>query len=634
MFQRIKHFFLFQRRPGEDWSKGKRAGFWVWNVGFVVLSSVGAAAVSLLLAVGPYPLDYMDGYWERPIILVLNILPAVFLGLLFYALTRRPAAGYLLNCLVVLGLSVANFYKLMFRDDPLLFTDLTVAREAAEMLGRYRLFMTNKLGACLLAAALGFLFMLACVRGQLPRRGQMTGVIGLLAAAGCLLSYLLCTDTEIYEGEAAYFDAVEHRWSATEQYIARGFLYPFLYSTNGAVERIPKGYREAAARAVLDRYEDTDIPEDQKVNVVCVMLEAYNDFTRFGVPELTHDVYEVWHQLEDEGYSGNLVTNIFAGGTVDTERSFLTGFSSLPDFRGTTNSYAWYFQDQGYLSGGLHPSFQWFYNRININKHLGFQRYLYVENYFGQLTGGKVAFDSIFFPELIREYEEVEKLGKPYFCFSVSYQGHGPYNTERCWWGERGDFVVDDGTYSDEQQYILDNYFGSIEDTNEHLKELTDYFREDGRPVVLVLFGDHNPWMGDGGSLYRAMGVDMDLSTEQGFLNYYSTRYIIWANDAAKEILGNDFQGEGPELSPCFLMNQVFELCGWTGPAYMQAIQEAADRVPIQNIPTGRCFAAGSDTDELTVEEEEIAARYRQLEYYYQRNFRYNGLEQDYEWID
>ena len=74
-------------------------------------------------------------------------------------------------------------------------------------------------------------------------------------------------------------------------------------------------------------------------------------------------------------------------------------------------------------------------------------------------------------------------------------------------------------------------------------------------------------------------------------------------------------------------MNQVFEQCGWTGPAYLQAIQEAAERVPVQNVPTDRSFASDSGSGELTAEEERIEARYRQLEYYYQRNFHYKSLE-------
>ena len=63
------------------------------------------------------------------------------------------------------------------------------------------------------------------------------------------------------------------------------------------------------------------------------------------------------------------------------------------------------------------------------------------------------------------------------------------------------------------------------------------------------------------------MGISLDTTTEQGFRNYYSTWYTIWGNQAAKTQLGQSFQGQGPDLSPCFLMNQVFEMIGWDGPS-------------------------------------------------------------------
>ena len=40
----------------------------------------------------------------------------------------------------------------------------------------------------------------------------------------------------------------------------------------------------------------------------------------------------------------------------------------------------------------------------------------------------------------------------------------------------------------------------------------------------------------------------------EGFSQYYATHYIIWANSAARERLGQSFQGNGKTVSPCFLM--------------------------------------------------------------------------------
>lgn len=492
------------------------------------------------------------------------------------------------------------------------------------MAGKYHLFLNWKLLLVLFCVAAGFLFLHFLVRGRPFGRGR--AICAMAGVTACTLLYPAVLDDALYQ-RTAYYDRLNNIWSATQQYIARGFLYPFLHSISDAIETPPENYSPARAEAILSAYTDADIPEEEKVNIIGIMLEAYNDFTKFGVPDLAMDVYEVWHDLEAEGYSGDLVTNIFAGGTVDTERCFLTGFSDLVNFRTRTNSYAWYFRSQGYAVEGMHPCYEWFYNRENINESLGFENYYFVENYFSPLTNGDVALDDVFFPELLKTYQAAEESDQPYFSFSVTYQGHGPYNTDVCWWGEKGDYVVADGTYTEEQQYILDNYFGSIYNTNQHLKELTDYLRTDDEPVILILFGDHMPWMGDGNSVYEAMGLNLDLSSPEGFFNYYATRYLIWANDAAKEVLGADFTGEGPALSPNFLMNEVFRLCGWEGPAFMQATQQVMDRVPVMNNPTGLYVENGTLTGTLSPEGQALVEDYDILQYYYRSHFAYDEVE-------
>ena len=146
--------------------------------------------------------------------------------------------------------------------------------------------------------------------------------------------------------------------------------------------------------------------------------------------------------------------------------------------------------------------------------------------------------------------------------------------------------------------------------------------------MVLVLFGDHNPWLGDGNWVYHNLGINLDLSTEEGFTNYYGTRYLIWANDAAKEALGTDLTGEGPAISPNYLMTEFFDLCGWTGPAYMQAIREVKEQVPVINVPTGLYVENGTLTERLSSAGEELVKRYEALEYHSGKHFLYEDLDQ------
>ena len=594
----------------------------LWQLLWVVLSGLGLGAVSLLLAIGPYPLALLHGYLESPLLLYLNLAPVVALALLGYGLFRSPHRGFVFAAVLTLGFSVGSYFKLFFRDDPLMMADLFLLKEAGNMAGNYRLFLDWYLAIALFCVLGGYLFLRLFVRRRLPKGSRPRHVTVLL---GCTLALLLTPSIlsdSLYDGKGARYQYLENQWSATQQYIAHGFVYPFLHSAVDAVDLPPQDYDKDSAQALLEQYTDADIPGDKKVNVIGIMLEGYNDFTKFDIPDLSPQVYEVWHQLEAEGVAGDLVTNIFAGGTVDTERCFLTGYSELKNYRGAVNAYPWYFQSQGYTVEGMHPCFQWFYNRLNINQYMGFENYYFVENYFESLVGNTTAPDRIFFPELLKTYREKTADGSPYFTFSVTYQGHGPYASEGYYWGGEPPVPPSD-RYTPEQRNILNNYLGSIRDTNQYLKEFTDALRKDDTPVVLVLFGDHNPWMGDGNSVYQALGVNFDMNTAEGFTNYYGTRYIIWANDAAKEALGRDFSGEGPTISPSFLMNELFRQCGWTGPAYLQATNEVMDQVGVINIPTGLYMEQGQLTDVLSAEGAALVKSYHDLQYYVQKEFFY-----------
>ena len=619
--KRFLTFFLFQPRPEAGWSVKRRVGFWTWNLGWLLAAAAGLASVSLLLAVGHYGLDLGRGYFERPIILLLNLLPCVGLMFLMYGLTGRASWAFAVTAAAVLGFSVGNYYKLVFRDDPLMFADLFLLKEAGNMVGSYRLFLDKKLALALVCAVGGWVFLHFLVRGKLVGRERaITAVLSVLVMAALAPAYL---DAGMYNIRTAYYERLDNRWSSTQQYIARGFVYPFLHSITETLPNPPEGYSERETAALLARYENADIPEDKKVNIVGIMLEAFADFSIYEQIEYQQDVYAIYHALEAEGYSGTLLDNIFAGGTVDTERAFLTGMApGNLNYRSNTSSYAWYLKSQGYRTSGDHPCYAWFYNRRNVNGYLGFDSYRFVENYYTQFTNNNVAPDRVFMPELTASVMEQLEDEAPLFSFSVSYQGHGPYNDDICWWGEVDDYIanhdLDQGTRT-----ILANYFGSVMDTQRYLAEMADAFRASGEPIVLVVFGDHKPWLGNGNSVYNALGIDLSGGDRESFYNYWSTRYLIWANDAAREVIGRDIAGVGPDISPCFLMNVLFERLGWKGDAYMQAVDECRREAPV--IHNGNMYITADGElktfSELTQEQAALVRRFRDLEYYRLRHY-------------
>ena len=605
--------FLFRKRPEDGLSAPRRAAFWLWNGLLMLGAALALGLLCLMLAPAQYGWELFYDYLDHPALVALNLLPPVVLMALLYGLSGRAWLAYALTSLPVLGLAAGNAYKMFFRDDPVIAADLLLLGEAGNMAGKYQLFLFGKLAAALGCALVSALLLALLARGR-PLGRFRAGIAGTALACAAALSPLYASD-QVYQ-DNAYEEHID-KWSVTQQYVSRGLLYPFLHSVKDAFPRPPEGYDQREAEGWLAQYEDAAIPEDKKVNLVGIMLEAFTDFSQFEEIQFSQDVYAVWHALEQEGYSGSLLANIFAGGTVNTERAFLTGVGDGNyDYRGDAPSYVRYLKGQGYRATGSHPSYNWFYNRQNVNAYLGFDSYRFTEDYFGPVYGADpVLNDDGFLPDLTRTVLEQLEQDAPLFSFSVTYQGHGPYGDRECWWGEPEDFFTNPGL-DDASRYILSNYLGSVMATQRHLADMVDAFRASDEPIVLVVFGDHKPWLGNGNSVYHALGVTLDQDSQEGFYNYWSTPYLIWANGAAKAALGRDVRGKGPDISPCFLMNVLFEQLGWTGDAYMQAVDPCRAELPVIHSHGARLTAAGELTAQLPPEQKELARRFLCLSYY------------------
>lgn len=532
--------------------------------------------MNLWFGTGRYGKELFDFYFTQPYLVLLNELPFVALIFLLWALTNRAWIAFLGTGVFTLIYSWAEYWKLMGRNDPILADDLTIISEGLKMGGSY-ITVTWQIVASALLVLLGTLVFWKLFRGRLPKLLPRLGLAVLVIGASALLYTKVYRDIQLYtEGFECWSEL--NPWIEGDVFLSRGCMYPFLNSIRSSKVRTPEGYQAEEARALLEQYESDDIPEERKVNVIVVMYEAFADLSLCTDRITAADPYVSYHQLRDESYHGRLVTNIFAAGTIDTERCVLTGFSLLTNFRRPSWSYARYFASQGYALNGSHPGFESFYNRNNVNANLGIENYLFKENHYDALSPDRLAPDAVFLPEIVRLCREELKSADHVFSFNVTYQNHGPYSAEK----EHFDTPYVPAKGLDSASYtIVNNYLAGVEDTGNQMLAMAELLREDDTPWILVFFGDHKPWLGDQASVYAELGIDLSSGSEEAYLNYYSTEYLIWANDAAKARLEDDFTGEGPAISPCYLMNLLFEHCGWKGPSFLKLSEEVRARLPV-----------------------------------------------------
>lgn len=570
------------------------------------LSCLFLGLVSLYFSAGSHGLRLFLWYLTQPMVLTLNLLPYLLLGLLLLALTGRSWLAFGLDAAVCLFFSWAQFWKLMARSDPIYAEDLLILAEAQQMAGQYiqltPAILCSAIAVIALTAALWFF------------RSRPLKPLPRLSMAAAVVALALWLSPNVYTSGRVYNSLKVcpklNQWIDTNRYISRGGIYPFLNSIPAAVPSPPEGYDEEAAKAILSRFPSDDIPEDERVSIIVTQLEAFCDLSGLTDRITGPDPYAAYHALLDESFHGRLLPNVFAGGTIDTERCVLTGFSRLESFRRPSWSYARYFAEQGYTIQGAHAGYEAFYNRLNVNENLGIPGYRFIENHFRDFVSG-IPGDEVLLPD-ITEHALSAMASAPVFSFNVTYQNHGPYSADSARFDEP---FVPQGELSDSDYHIVNNYLFGIRDTARQMAAMTDAFRTREEPVILVFFGDHKPWLGEQSVTYEALGIDITSDADAAFYNYYATDYLIWANDAARAALDSDFTGIGPDISPCFLMNVLFRQCGWDGPGYTSLTDPLLDAVPMLHT-SGRYLLDGSLTDSLPADLQELVTQMEQVQYY------------------
>lgn len=595
-------------------NKKKYLGLGIGGVLACIVVSVLLSVGSLYFATDKYGIEMFQSYFENGYIVFLNTLPVFFSIMFVFLICNQLWIGISITSILVIVLSLINYFKLLFRDDPFLVEDLTLFSEMKNMTGRYKIRINKDMIFWILGMTV-VIFVVwklrKIIKIEMQIRTRIISVIMIvLCGIGCMNRFIL--NDEYYQKTENI--ALINRWGSTQQFISRGFIYPFLYSSKDAGMKKPDGYNKKKIENSLKDIKEDDIPEDKKVNIIAIMMEAYGDFSVYPQIEFDseNDPYAAFNRIKDITYHGNLLTDIFAAGTVRTERRFITGADTYPSLRKNTYSYARYFTDQGYCVEGSHPCYSWFYNRINVNDHLGFSKYDFYESRYSELANGEIAGDNVLFPELYKDLKNSIDDGIPYFNRSVTYQNHGPYSTEQLY---DTSYVIKQEDYTDDEYNILNNYLSGIKNTGEELEKLIEEIESLDEPCVLVAFGDHKPWLGEGNSVYEMLGIDLDVSTLEGFYNYYATPYIMYANDAAKQITGNQFVGEGADLAPNYLMNELFEKLGYDGPAFMK-ITDLVRKTTTAH--SGDIFMEnGEVVDKLSDEDQQVWDQYKKYEYYF-----------------
>lgn len=529
---------------------------------------------------------------HQPSLLLLNLLPILALLLWLLLLTGRRLFSVSLTGTIWILLAIAQRIKGEMRQEPLLPTDLALAKEALAIV---KTFPIGRVALLLLLAAALLALLLFSYRAEKPRAPLPLRLVCACTAFFCLLglNQLCYADADRYDS----YPTFENPNMLLNQYDARGLVYSFLHQYNAMQTHTPSGYHAAEFAALEDTdwtspvFDPAQPLDAQQPHIVMIMGESFSDLSEN--PHLdfsrTGDPLENFKAIcaEEGTVSGHIIVPNFGGGTSNTEYDVLTGCATRyldteqPAYsliHQPFDALPYQLRLLGYDTLAIHPGNAWFYNRQNVYPDLGFEECHFLEDSFDfetQEIAGYVN-EAATFDQIIETLDaHITQEDTPLFSFTVTIQNHGPYERK---FGDAAPGFDTDVALSDAQRDVLSQYFYGISLADAQIGRLKEYAESSEEPIVLVYFGDHLPGLSGSADIFRALdypiNADGDAAEQLGL---YKTPYFIWCNESAKALRGD---AEGLSLpadgtiSSQFLGTTLLELFL---PYYESSLQHAND---------------------------------------------------------
>ena len=509
----------------------------LWRAGILLVTPLTAFYLMQFAYSGGLP-------WQYP----LNVLAANYLciGAVHFALClmiNYPAVCSLAVHLACCLWGVANHFVALFRGTPILPWDLTALGTAAAVAGNYRFVPTWQMAVSfLLLGLLVFLLRFQLKKGQLrPTRGNLPVRVACLAAAA------LCFYPVLHPSALGALGIETDVWDQSGSYQKSGALAVFLRNIQFMGVQSPEGYSAGEAEALLAESQGPSLPQlglepGETPHVVAIMNESWADFEEWGNLSLSESVTDFVRSL-DNAVFGHAFTSVFGAGTSASEFEFLTGNSmaflpsgSIPYQQyilEPTGSLASLLKEQGYRTLALHPGERTSWQRNQAYPRLGFDQFKWGEEMDVPVTleHGYVS-DQSDFDQIIWEFEHRQE-GEKLFLFNVTIQNHGAYTVE--------DYPAQVTLTDRPGQFpMAEQYLTLANKTDQAFARLIASFEELDEPVLVLMFGDHQPSVEEE-FLQLAYGLEEgdDLPMEK-YMGKFRVPFVLWANyDLPDEKLGD-----------------------------------------------------------------------------------------------
>ena len=494
------------------------------------------------------------------------------------ALIGRQHKAVLIVFPLVALMGVISQQKQVFLTDPLYPTDLLFGRQILELmpvLVKDRPWTAVGLAVALVVAVIGLVSLLVFAwRRFRPLTGKER-VARLALALPLLAGFVSIMDYNDFSWVRDRLKVFPIMWDQAENYRHNGFVMAFAINLPMANVKAPAGYMIDAIDKIPSKPLPAGTTHRSKPDVIVLMSESLWDPTRIDTVKFSQDPMP----LIRENRSGSVFSPEFGGLTANIEFEALTGFSNafLPTgsipyqqyVRKPIPSLATFFRAEGYTARAIHPFSGWFWNRTSVYKAFGFETFKDKESLPPLAKRGNFTSDEALTKEIIRQADSQEN---PFFFFTVTLQGHGPYDDGRY---AKTDIKLDSRLDARDTR-VLASYAQGVKEADGSLKMLMDWAKERDRETIIVIFGDHLPPLN---TVYKNSGYMQGITasrkgTAEQMKREHETPLVIWSNKTGvdKEI---------GTISPAFLSYYLLKEAGFEHPYYTGFLGAVHDKLRV-----------------------------------------------------
>ncbi|MDY2776797.1 MAG: LTA synthase family protein [Collinsella sp.] len=531
--------------------------------------------------------------WMYPLCFLLEWMLISFVMIGLFLLFQRRSVAPAIAALVLHLIGIAEYFVITFKSMPIAPGDISALSTAVAVSGSgyvYSLTPFCLYGMALLALSVMSCRMAAMLRPASTRGDRRALLVNILVGLICL------------GGVAAHVTMVDYyntlriqiyTWRPLESYYRQGFLPSFISGAQTIKPPLPEGYSVDAAKGMMEdyaaRYDAEQGQSDGRVQaaaqfdeeqptVITIMNETFADLSIYQNLHSGYEGPQFFKNIPDALQRGTLYVSAYGGGTCNTEFEYLTGNSMA--FLGPgvypytiydlarTESLAEQFKALGYKTTAIHPNHATNWNRENVYKDFGFDQFLTIKDFQGSETLRGMVTDQATYDRILQMLEEDEA---PQFIFDVTMQNHSGYNTGLLPYDKQVNYAIDGMPDAEVNEYLA-----LIEESDRALEDFMARLSKLDRKVILVFFGDHQPFFPDRYNEAWFPGEDPAVHAER----LWQTDYVIWAN---YDVAGREQKSDVKELSTNYLGSVLLDLIGAPMSDYRKAHIVAREALPAIN---------------------------------------------------